>query len=99
MRSLYMLTWSARVLSVLSVLHLVLHVVHIVLQWDFHLGGAAASGGGQALGPLDGVGSGPKVEAMLEAMDSWNGLFLHYRCRVALSSNSTPGLCEIDLVQ
>ncbi|CAN0154421.1 unnamed protein product [Scytosiphon promiscuus] len=58
-------------------------------QWDFHLGGAPAtstdhlrtviSGQARGPGPLGGVGSGPKVEEMLEAMDSWNGLCLHYR--------------------
>eukprot|EP00903_Cladosiphon_okamuranus_P017746 g16336.t1 len=47
-------------------------------QWDFHLGGASA-GGKVALGPLGGVGSGPRVEEMLEAMDSWSGLCLQYR--------------------
>eukprot|EP00752_Nemacystus_decipiens_P015142 g13489.t1 len=47
-------------------------------QWDFHLGGASALGK-MALGPLGGVGSGPRVEEMLEAMDSWSGLCLQYR--------------------
>ncbi|CAM9832246.1 unnamed protein product [Ectocarpus sp. 12 AP-2014] len=50
-------------------------------QWDFHLGCSSAAVGKPqtSLGPLSGVGSGPRVEEMLEAMDSWSGLCLHYR--------------------
>lgn len=50
------------------------------LKWDFAVGAAAASGEGNRWGPFGGVGSGPMVEKMLEAMDSWSGLCLHYRC-------------------
>lgn len=46
------------------------------LQWDFRLGSAAVYG--QVSGPLGGVGSGPQVEKMVGAMDSWNGLCLDY---------------------
>eukprot|EP00904_Undaria_pinnatifida_P009331 jgi/Undpi1/5528/HiC_scaffold_2.g00805.m2 len=45
-------------------------------QWEFRLGSAAAAG--KTSGPLGGIGSGPKVEKMVEAMDSWNGLCLDY---------------------
>lgn len=79
-----------------------------LLQWDFHLGGASAAGK-VALGPLGGVGSGPKVEEMLEAMDSWSGLCLHYRyCTVdrqssectifGVFSQSNSSLCAYPLV-
>ena len=55
-----------------------LALVRPLLQWDFHLGGASGVGK-MSLGPLGGVGSGPEVEEMLEAMDSWSGLCLQYR--------------------
>ena len=44
-----------------------------------------AKGTGRSLGPLGGIGSGPKVEAMLEAMDSWSGLCLHYRYNITIN--------------
>ena len=49
----------------------------VFVQWEFRLGSAAAAG--KTSGPLGGIGSGPKVEKMVEAMDSWNGLCLDYR--------------------
>ncbi|CAB1118482.1 unnamed protein product [Ectocarpus sp. CCAP 1310/34] len=50
-------------------------------QWDFHLGCSSTTVGKPqtSSGPLGGVRSGPRVEEMLEAMDSWSGLCLHYR--------------------
>lgn len=50
-------------------------------QWDLHTGFINLPGRGQesATGPLGGIGSGPKVEETLAAMDSWSGLLLHYR--------------------
>lgn len=45
-------------------------------QWDFHTGGTR---GQDTAGPLGGVRSGPQVEEMLAAMESWSGLLLHYR--------------------
>lgn len=55
-------------------------------QWDFRLGSAAA--GGKASGPLGGVGSGPQVEKMVEAMDSWNGLCLDYRYSTLIGAST-----------
>lgn len=67
----------------------------VFLQWEFRLGSAAAAG--KALGPLGGVGSGPQVEKMVEAMDSWNGLCLDYRCSVFIvASFSRPILKRLD---
>ena len=67
----------------------------IFLQWDFRLGSAA--GAGKASGPLGGVGSGPQVEKMVEAMDSWNGLCLDYRCSVFIVAGiSRPILKRLD---
>lgn len=82
--------WWARAFGVaLAFLRLAL------LQWDFQLGGASA-GGKVALGPLGGVGSGPGVEDMLEAMDSWSGLCLQYRyldCE-ANQNQSSISVCQ-----
>lgn len=65
------------------------------LQWDFRLGSAAAAG--KASGPLGGVGSGPQVEKMVEAMDSWNGLCLDYRCSVFIGASTLrPILKRLD---
>lgn len=49
-------------------------------QWELHTGVTGAVGRGKGdEGPLGGLGSGPKVEEMVAAMDSWSGLLLHYR--------------------
>lgn len=53
------------------------------IKWEFHTGGAGGPGRGQgSTGPLGAIGSGPRVEERLDAMESWAGLLLHYRQEV-----------------